>query len=106
MAVAPSNSTQRPSQQLIYTLLGIYTGTCSVAQAAPAEGGAQLSPVLEGPVFPACRPPPCPVGSHGPCPGLLDPPDRGHSSPGGREPPASDRPALRPLATGVCVNVN
>lgn len=29
MALASANSMQRPSQTLIYTLLGIYTGTCS-----------------------------------------------------------------------------
>ncbi|XP_029799131.1 protein unc-93 homolog A [Suricata suricatta] len=29
MATAPTNSTQRPSQTLVYTLLGIYMGTCS-----------------------------------------------------------------------------
>ena len=29
MATASTNSTQRPSQTLIYTLLGIYTGMCS-----------------------------------------------------------------------------
>jgi hypothetical protein len=28
MATAATNSTQRPSQELIYMLLGIYTGTC------------------------------------------------------------------------------
>ena len=28
MAVASTNSTKRPSQDLIYTLMGIYTGTC------------------------------------------------------------------------------
>lgn len=29
MATASTNSTSRPSQELIYTLLGVYTGTCS-----------------------------------------------------------------------------
>lgn len=50
MATAPGNSTQRPSQELIYTLLGIYTGvwgtervSCDLIPAFLAESYRSLS---------------------------------------------------------------
>lgn len=35
MATAPGNSTRRPSQELIYTLLGIYTGAWGTERVSP-----------------------------------------------------------------------
>lgn len=49
MATVPTNGTQRPSQELIYTLLGIYTGM-SVRRGSgpsPSRSQIQLLPVSE-----------------------------------------------------------
>lgn len=51
MATASTNSTQRPSQTLIYTLLGIYTGMCS--QRVESQGQqTELLPVVKKSIFP------------------------------------------------------
>lgn len=52
MATAPTNHTQSPSRELIYTLLGIYTGMCSQPRAEFAESKTQLLPGLETTVSP------------------------------------------------------
>lgn len=54
MAVAPTNGTQRPSQELIYTLLGIYTGACSAAVTGAPRGANRASGAKE-PVCPRAR---------------------------------------------------
>lgn len=54
MATVPTNGTQRPSQELVYTLLGIYTGTSGLRSSgpSPSRGQMQLLPVLEETVSP------------------------------------------------------
>ncbi|XP_019514999.1 PREDICTED: protein unc-93 homolog A [Hipposideros armiger] len=46
MATAPTNSTQRPSQELIYTLLGIYTGTSVLSGSGQSPTGSKTSSFL------------------------------------------------------------